>query len=110
MATASPAPCPNQPLARPDPCRRAVEKILRDVPWAKVTPMHCDLASQASIRTFVAEFNALGRPLHLLINNAGLLNPSPMFQLSEDQIELTLAVNYFGPCYLTLLLQVGAWG
>ncbi len=86
-----------------------MELILRDVPWAKVTPVHCDLASQASIRTFVTEFIAMGHPLHLLINNAGIYMPGP-YRETQDGFEQTLGVNYFGHCYLTLLLQVGGWG
>ena len=48
-----------------------MEGILRDVPWARIAPMFCDLASQQSVRSFVAEFAALEKPLHLLVNNAG---------------------------------------
>jgi hypothetical protein len=44
-----------------------VERILRDVPWAKVVPMHCDLATLSSVASFAAEFRTLGRPLHLLV-------------------------------------------
>ena len=47
-----------------------MERILRDVPWAKIVPMHCDLASQASVSNFATEFISLNKPLHLLVRSA----------------------------------------
>jgi hypothetical protein len=46
------------------------------------------------------------------INNAGISMPGT-FRATADGFEQTLATNFFGPCYLTLLLQVGrqlSWG
>lgn len=33
----------------------------------------CDISSMQSISAFVTEFNASGSPLHVLVNNAGVL-------------------------------------
>ncbi|KAK9096527.1 hypothetical protein Sjap_008491 [Stephania japonica] len=46
----------------------------------------------ASIRKFVHEFNSLGLPLNILINNAGIL--SLHFMLSKDNLEQHFAINY----------------
>ncbi len=62
----------------------------------------CDLASQEHIRRAAAEFLSWKRPLHILINNAGLVNQH--FQESADGYEETFAVNYLAMFHLTLLL------
>jgi NAD(P)-dependent dehydrogenase (short-subunit alcohol dehydrogenase family) len=61
-----------------------------------------DLASQADIRRAAAEFLATGSPLHVLINNAGLVNLRR--ELTTDGIEAVFAVNHLAYFLLTLLL------
>uniref|UniRef100_A0A251SQD5 Putative short-chain dehydrogenase/reductase SDR n=1 Tax=Helianthus annuus TaxID=4232 RepID=A0A251SQD5_HELAN len=78
------------------------ETILKDTPDAKVDVMELDLSSMASIRNFAAKYRSLGLPLHILINNAGVL--SPQFKLSKDNIELHFATNHLGHFLLTNLL------
>lgn len=61
-----------------------------------------DLGSQQQVRSVAAEFLALSRPLHVLINNAGVtLNKR---EETEDGIEATFAINHLGPFLLTELL------
>lgn len=62
----------------------------------------CDLASRADVERAAAEFIATGRPLHLLVNNAGLVNLSRV--TNDDGFELTFAVNYLSMFQLTLSL------
>jgi len=64
--------------------------------------LHADLASQKQIRDAAAEFLATGRPLHLLINNAGLGNTKRI--VTEDGIEMVFAVNHLAYFLLTMLL------
>ena len=54
--------------------------------------LHADLGSQRQIRNAATEFLATGRPLHLLINNAGLGNTKRI--VTEDGIEMVFAVNH----------------
>lgn len=61
-----------------------------------------DMASQASIRAAAAEFLSHERPLHVLVNNAGVVNVER--RLTIDGIEETFAVNHLGYFLLTLLL------
>ncbi len=61
-----------------------------------------DLASQAEIRRAAGEFLASGRPLHLLINNAGVVNLKRA--LTPDGLEATFAVNHLAYFLLTALL------
>jgi len=61
-----------------------------------------DLSSQAQIRTVAAEFLATSQPLHVLVNNAGLVLTER--SETEDGIESTFAINHLGPFLLTELL------
>ena len=61
-----------------------------------------DLSSQRQIRAAAAAFLELGRPLHVLLNNAGAIHAKRT--LTEDGIETTFAVNHLGPFLLTRLL------
>ncbi|XP_024364993.1 short-chain dehydrogenase TIC 32 B, chloroplastic [Physcomitrium patens] len=77
-------------------------EILKETPTARLDAMHLDLNSLISVREFAANFRARNLPLHILLNNAGLLNLK--FQLSEDGIEHTFATNHLGHFLLTNLL------
>jgi len=62
----------------------------------------CDMSSRAEVDRAAAEYLATGRPLHLLVNNAGLV--SLKRQQSADGHELVFAVNYLAMFQLTLRL------
>ncbi|KAM5572434.1 short-chain dehydrogenase TIC 32, chloroplastic [Rosa sericea] len=76
--------------------------ILKEIPDAKIDVMELDLSSFASVRKFAEDYIALGLPLNILINNAGVM-ASP-FKLSQDNIELQFATNHLGHFLLTDLL------
>ncbi|CAI9288863.1 unnamed protein product [Lactuca saligna] len=78
------------------------ETILEETPTAKVDVTELDLNSQASVRDFATRYCSSGLPLHILINNAGVL--APHFTLSEEKIELHFATNHLGHFLLTNLL------
>ncbi len=61
-----------------------------------------DLASRAEVDRVAGEFLASGRPLHLLVNNAGLVNLHR--QVNGEGIETTFAVNYLSMFQLSLRL------
>lgn len=67
-----------------------------------VTLLLADLTSQAEIRRLAAEFLALGRPLHVLLNNAGVILRRR--EETVDGIEATFAVNHLAYFLLTSLL------
>ena len=83
--------------------RTAIEGIKRAVPSAKVRFAMLDLASLASIRAFAASMLANGRPLDLLINNAGVMD-LPTRRLTEDGFELQFGTNHLSHFALTGLL------
>ncbi|KAI7743731.1 hypothetical protein M8C21_017700, partial [Ambrosia artemisiifolia] len=70
------------------------QTIFKDAPDAKIDVMELDLSSMASLRDFAAKYRSSGLPLHILINNAGVL--SPQFKLSKENIELHFATNHLG--------------
>jgi len=59
-----------------------------------------DLGSLKSVRAFVAQFLAQGRPLHLLINNAGIM-ATPL-AYTEDGFESQFGTNHIGHFALTV--------
>ena len=62
----------------------------------------CDLSSRREIDETARQFLASGRPLHVLVNNAGLV--CLRRQETSEGVELTLAVNYLAMFQLTLRL------
>ncbi|XP_006353886.1 short-chain dehydrogenase TIC 32, chloroplastic-like [Solanum tuberosum] len=78
------------------------ETIIKDVPQAKIDALELDLSSLVSVRNFASNYNSLGLPLNLLINNAGIM--ATPFTLSKDKIELQFATNHVGHFLLTNLL------
>jgi len=64
--------------------------------------LHLDLASLDSVRAFAREFLATDQPIHLLINNAGVMLPDR--RETQDGFEAHLGINHLGHFLLTRLL------
>jgi NAD(P)-dependent dehydrogenase (short-subunit alcohol dehydrogenase family) len=62
-----------------------------------------DLADLGSVRAFAAGLVADGKPLNVLVNNAGVMIPPRRFE-TADGFELQFGVNFLGPFALTVLL------
>ena len=54
-----------------------------------------DLSSLASVAAVADTLTAEGRPIHLLVNNAGVMAP-PTRQVTADGLELQFQTNYLG--------------
>ena len=67
--------------------------------------MHLDLDSLASVRAFADAFLATGRPLHCLLNNAGVFDMSGAYKKTEDGHEQHYGTNYLAPALLSLQLM-----
>nr|WET52735.1 oxidoreductase 7 [Callicarpa americana] len=78
------------------------ERIVKEIPAAKIDTMELDLSSLESVRRFASKFTSSGLPLNILINNAGVMIPP--FTLSSDKIELQFATNHLGHFLLVHLL------
>ncbi|OBF21399.1 short-chain dehydrogenase [Mycobacterium kubicae] len=78
----------------------AIEKIRKSVPDAKLTIKPLDLSSLASVAALGEQLNAEGRPIDILINNAGVMTP-PDRDTTADGFELQFGSNHLGHFALT---------
>jgi NAD(P)-dependent dehydrogenase (short-subunit alcohol dehydrogenase family) len=78
----------------------AIEQIRATVPNVKLTIKSLDLSSLASVTALGEELNAEGRPIDILINNAGVMTP-PERDITTDGFELQFGANHLGHFALT---------
>ena len=85
--------------------REKAEALAEDVVAAggsEPTLITMDMARLDSVREAAAEILALGKPIDILLNNAGVVNTTR--KVTVDGFEESLAVNHFAPFLLTGLL------
>ncbi|MAA79591.1 MAG: hypothetical protein CL916_10060 [Deltaproteobacteria bacterium] len=93
----------------PQKAKEAVNKLREctaDRPFpAKedISSMRLDVSSLESVRTFAQEYKNTGKPMHVLLCNAGIMM-GPQ-QESVDGIDLQIATNYLGHFLLCNLLK-----
>jgi len=83
--------------------RKAYEEIKKESGSKLVRLIYVDLASLESIRKSADELKGKISKIDLLINNAGIFKRKEA--KSPQGFELTIAVNYLAPFYLTKLLM-----
>jgi NAD(P)-dependent dehydrogenase (short-subunit alcohol dehydrogenase family) len=81
----------------------ALAQLREEAPGARAELAILDLASLDSVRTFAAEELARERPLHALINNAGIM-AVPRRTETADGFEMQFGTNVLGHFALTGLL------
>lgn len=86
-------------LARTQP---VLDEIARLTGRPAARWIELDLADLTSVRSCAERFLASGRPLHLLVNNAGL---GGQRGLTRDGFEMAFGVNHIGHFLLTQLLR-----
>jgi NAD(P)-dependent dehydrogenase (short-subunit alcohol dehydrogenase family) len=88
----------------------AVERIRAAAPDVMVAQHEMDLASLDSVAAFAQTLHDDRRPIHVLVNNAGVLAPSTR-HTTADGLELQFGTNHIGHVALTArllpLLQAG---
>ena len=82
----------------------AVHDIMHDFPHANIALALLDLASLASVHSFADELLARDMPLHVLINNAGVMTPPKRLE-TQDGFELQFGTNVLGHFALTARLM-----
>ena len=82
---------------------RARDEILAAEPGARLEVRRIDLADLASVAEFADGLIADGRPVDVLINNAGVMAP-PTRMTTADGFELQFGSNFLGPFALTMRL------
>jgi NAD(P)-dependent dehydrogenase (short-subunit alcohol dehydrogenase family) len=81
----------------------AIARLHADSPGARAELLIVDLASLASVRDAVAKELARHLPIHILINNAGVMTPPKRLE-TADGFELQFGTNVLGHFALTALL------
>ncbi len=76
--------------------RQALERLRADVPDAKAEVRSLDLADLSSVQAFA---EGLEGPLHLLVNNAGVMALPP--RVTVDGFEMQFGTNHLGHFALT---------
>ncbi|GHH34450.1 SDR family NAD(P)-dependent oxidoreductase [Lentzea cavernae] len=80
-----------------DAAQRVAASLTRSTGNKRISVAHLDLASQPSVRAFARNWDG---PLHLLINNAGVM--ATPFTRTPEGWELQFATNHLGHFALTL--------
>jgi NAD(P)-dependent dehydrogenase (short-subunit alcohol dehydrogenase family) len=83
----------------PEKTERVAQEIRRNTASSRVGTAIADLSSMAEVRALAGRIEA---PIHLLVNNAGVLLPER--SETDEGIESTLATNLLGHFLLTNLL------
>jgi len=83
------------PVRNPVKGAAAIAAIRERVPGAVVSVRELDLSSLASVAMLGEALRSEGEPIHVLVNNAGLMNP-PSRQTTADGFEVQLGTNHLG--------------
>ena len=89
--------------------RQAMERLLGAHPMARLSVEGLDLANLQSIADLADRLKAIGQPIDVLINNAGIMAP-PRRHTTPDGFELQFGTNHLGhfalSAHLLPLLQM----
>ena len=88
------------PVRNPAKGEKAAGQIRAAHRGAQVSTRTLDLSSLASVTALTDQLTAEGRPINLLINNAGVMTP-PSHQVTRDGFELQFGTNHLGHFALT---------
>ncbi|MGY1731720.1 SDR family oxidoreductase [Geodermatophilus sp. SYSU D01045] len=91
------------PVRNPRKGEAGVARIRAQVPDADVSLRDLDLSSLASVAALGQTLRAEGRPVHLLVANAGVMRP-PDRQTTADGHELQFGTNHLGHVALVAAL------
>ncbi|MEU9517838.1 SDR family oxidoreductase [Streptomyces sp. NPDC048224] len=98
------------PVRNPRKGEAALDAIGTRVPGADVSLRTLDLSSLTSVAALGRDLLGEGRPIHLLVNNAGVMTP-PGRQTTDDGFELQFGTNHLGHfalvAHLLPLLRAG---
>lgn len=83
------------PVRNPRKGEAAIRAIREASPTASVSVRELDLSSLASVAALGETLREEGEPIHLLVNNAGVMRP-PNRQATADGFELQLGTNHLG--------------
>ncbi|KAF9265606.1 NAD(P)-binding protein [Marasmius fiardii PR-910] len=88
---------------REERAQKAIARLREETGGKEAVFLKLDLASLQSIKDAANEFLRLEKELHVLFNNAGVMEPS-IDELTKEGYDLTIGTNVLGHYYLTDLL------
>ncbi|MFI6424476.1 SDR family oxidoreductase [Promicromonospora sp. NPDC050880] len=91
------------PVRNPAKGEAAMTRIRRVAPGARVSLRSLDLSSLESVAALGQTLRGEGDPIHLLVNNAGVMRP-PRRLTTADGFELQLGTNHLG--HVALVAQL----
>lgn len=74
-------------------------KSLR-LPGCDIEPVHIDLTDVSTIDAAIERIDKSGRQIEVLVNNAGVLHEKPLLELTDAEIDDSIAVHLAGPLRL----------
>jgi NAD(P)-dependent dehydrogenase (short-subunit alcohol dehydrogenase family) len=83
------------PVRNTDKGEAAIALIRQQVPGARISLRALDLSALDSVASLGATLQHENQPIHLLINNAGVMTP-PSRQTTADGFELQFGTNHLG--------------
>lgn len=89
-----------------DKAKKSIDSIRAANPYSEgeIAFLKIDLSDLSTIKSSVNEFLTKESQLHILINNAGIVDPPPGM-ISPQGIDIRFATNILGPFLLTKLLH-----
>ena len=78
-----------------DELARAFEDLSRR--GARVLAIPCDVTEHDQIQAALHEVEARWGPVDVLINNAGTISVGPLETMTEEDFELAMQINFWGP-------------
>jgi len=78
-------------------------QLASELPGAELEGVSFDLGRKEAVKNGAAQLLERVPQLHVVVNNAGIFAGER--SVTDDGVELTMAVNYFGPFMLTELLK-----
>jgi len=83
------------PVRNPRKGEAVIARIRERYPDAELSLRDLDLSSLDSVAALTEKLGAEGRPIHILVNNAGVMTP-PERQTTKDGFELQFGTNHLG--------------
>lgn len=71
-------------------------------PLAEILIVTCDIADRQQVQNLVAEATARYGQIDILVNNAGIIQVAPVQNLTLENFEEALKIDFYGMLYLTL--------
>ena len=57
----------------------------------------CDVTDEAAVKALVERIHAEVGPIHILVNNAGIIKRIPMHEMSREEFQRVIDIDLVGP-------------